>query len=208
MLELGKSLNRNYNIRLPFLDGFYNIGLFFNSKSTFLLFSVKPDFSESKSKEISDSLRINMFKNIESSKFSETFLNLHTYNSRTLDIINQFKEIKPEFTDEVGFIFNETITLNKVTVGDNIFYDQLLLYMLTINSYNNEFFYLIAERQNINQKLGKKIVRTSGLQISSGRAMSIINDFYNASRDSEEFIKNESYKINQEEVITLDVNSW
>ena len=38
-LVLGKSLNRNYNIRLPLLDG-YNIGIFYNTKSPFLLFSI------------------------------------------------------------------------------------------------------------------------------------------------------------------------
>ena len=39
-LKLGKSFDRNYNIRIPFLTGFYDIGIFFNKKSTFLLFSV------------------------------------------------------------------------------------------------------------------------------------------------------------------------
>jgi len=87
-LVLGKSLNRNYNIRLPFLDGFYNIGLFYNTKSPFLLFSVEPDISFS---ELKHSVKVNMFKNVESSKFVETFLNLHNYKSYNLDIINQFK---------------------------------------------------------------------------------------------------------------------
>ena len=63
MLTLGKSLNRNYNLRLSFLDGYYNIGLFFNNKSTFLLFSVDSDFSQSESTELKENIKINMFKN-------------------------------------------------------------------------------------------------------------------------------------------------
>ena len=51
-LQLGKSFNRNYKIRLPFLDGFYDIGLFYNNKSSFLLFSVDSDFTQSKSKDL------------------------------------------------------------------------------------------------------------------------------------------------------------
>ena len=96
-LQLGKSFNRNYKIRLPFLDGYYDIGLFYNNKSSFLLFSVDSDFT--KSKDLKHSIKVNMFKNIESSKFSETFLNLHSYRSSSLDIINQFKEIKPEYLE-------------------------------------------------------------------------------------------------------------
>ena len=38
-LNLGKQFNRNYNVRIPFLDGFYNIGVYFDKRSTFLLFS-------------------------------------------------------------------------------------------------------------------------------------------------------------------------
>ena len=63
-LQLGKTFNRNYVIRLPFLDGFYDIGLFYNNKSSFLLFSVDSDFSKSKNKELSRSIKVNMFKNI------------------------------------------------------------------------------------------------------------------------------------------------
>ena len=90
MLSLGKSFNRNYNLRIPFYGGFYNIGIFFNDNSTFLLFSVNSDFSESKH-NLADNIKVNMFKNIESSKFCETFLNLHNYQGVNLDIINQFK---------------------------------------------------------------------------------------------------------------------
>ncbi|KKL73566.1 hypothetical protein LCGC14_2073550 [marine sediment metagenome] len=42
-LSLGKSFDRNYNIRVPFLSGNYNIGTYLNKKSSFLLFSVEPD---------------------------------------------------------------------------------------------------------------------------------------------------------------------
>ena len=46
-LKLGKSFNRNYSLRIPFMKGFYNIGIYFDKKSTFLLFSIKPDFYDS-----------------------------------------------------------------------------------------------------------------------------------------------------------------
>lgn len=190
MLSLGKSLNREYNLRVPFLDGFYNIGLFFNTKSTFLLFSVDSDFSQSSNKEIKDSSRVNMFKNIESSRFAETFLNLHNYRGTSLDILNQFKEIKPDFSDDVMIVLNETHILNKITVESNTYFDQLLLYMFTLSSYPNEFLYLIAERQNVSQKVKKKIVRTTSLQIATTRALSLMEEYYSELKKSEKMYEN------------------
>ena len=72
-LTLGKSFDRCYNLRTPFVDGFYNIGIFFNTKSPFLLFSIDSDFSMTK--DLKKNAKVSMFKNIESSIFCEVFLN-------------------------------------------------------------------------------------------------------------------------------------
>ena len=181
-LVLGKSLNRNYNIRLPFLDGFYNIGLFYNTKSPFLLFSVDPDIAFS---DLKHSVKVNMFKNVESSRFTETFLNLHNYKSYNLDIINQFKEIKPDYTNDVNFILNENLILSKVQVEDNTYLDQLVLYGLTLSSYSTEMIFLIAERQNIVAKLRKKVVRTTAIQISTIGAMNMVDEYFEELRASQ-----------------------
>ena len=201
MLKLGRSFNRNYVIRLPFLDSFYDIGLFYNNKSSFLLFSVDPDFSQSKSKELHN-IKVNMFKNIESSKFCETFLNLHNYRSKTLDIVNQFKEIKPEYSLDVNFLFNETVTMAKIVVDTSTFYDNLNLFCFTLSPYSNEFLFLIAERQNIISKLQKKVVRSSAIQISTSSSLELIEEFYNESRESK--ILDVSKRIATDEIIKLE----
>ncbi len=179
-LTLGKQFNRNYNIRIPFLDGFYNIGIFFDKRSTFLLFSVKPDFSSS---SIEKNVKVNMFKNLESSKFCETFLDLHNYRKSTLDISNQFEKVKPEYSGDLSFVFNETLTLAKVELHDKSVYDLLNIYGFTINSYLNEFVFILTERHNIVKRLGKKIVRTSGLQISTTPALTTLDDYHRESRE-------------------------
>jgi len=183
-LKLGKSFNRNYVIRLPFLDGFYDIGLFYNTKSSFLLFSVDSDFSQSKNRELKHSNKVNMFKNIESSKFCETFLNLHNYRSTSLDILNQFKEIKNDYTLDVNFLFNESIVMSKIETDESTFYDTLNLYCFTLSAYINEFLFLIAERQNIISKLHKKVVRSSAIQISTSSPLELIDEFYEEARKS------------------------
>ena len=177
-LTLGKQFNRNYNIRIPFLDGFYNIGIYFDKRSTFLLFSVKPDFSSS---TFEKNVKVNMFKNLESSKFCETFLDLHNYRKNTLDISNQFEKIKPEYSGDLSFVFNETLTLAKVELHDKAVYDLLNIYGFTINSYLNEYVFILTERHNIVKRLGKKVVRTSGLQIATTPALTTLDDYHRES---------------------------
>lgn len=178
-LKLGKSFDRNYTIRLPFLNGYYDIGIFFNKKSTFLLFSAEPSL---RVEHEAQGIKVNMFKNLESSKFCETFLELHNYRKHTLDILNQFKNIKPEYFHEVSFITNETLTLAKVEVDyDKTLYDCLNIYGFTLNSYLNEFIYIITERQNIVKKLNRKIVRTSGIQIATTSALKMLNEYHQES---------------------------
>ena len=178
-LTLGKSFNRNYRLRIPFLDGHYDIGIFFNKKSTLLLFSIDPVFYGS---EFKHNIKVNMFKNLESSKFCETFLNLHNYRKSTLDISNQFENIKPEYYSDLSFVFNESLTLSKVEVGERTFFDQLNIYGFTMNSHINEYLFLLTERHNIVKKLGKKMVRTSGLQIATSPALDMLEDYHSESK--------------------------
>ena len=179
-LTLGKSFNRNYRLRVPFLDGDYDIGVFFSKNSSLLLFSIDPIFYGS---EFKHNVKVNMFKNLESSKFCETFLNLHNYRKSTLDISNQFENIKPEYYSDLSFVFNESLTLSKVEVGDRTFFDQLNIYGFTMNSHINEFLFVLTERHNIVKKLGKKIVRTSGLQIATTPALEMLHDYHKESRE-------------------------
>jgi len=198
-LKLGKSFNRSYNIRIPFMKGFYNIGLYFDKKSTFLLFRVDPDFSDAQEHE--RGIKINMFKNLESSKFCETFLDLHNYRKSTLDISNQFEKIKDEYTHDISFVLNETITLSKIELDENrTIYDSLNIYGFSLNSYNDEFLFLITERHNVLKRLKKKVVRTSGLQIATNPALSLLDE-YHAERSAGHLeIKD---RVHRDEVIRL-----
>lgn len=173
-LRLGKSFDRNYNLRIPLLNSHCDIGIFFNRKSTFLLFSVDNGVTGE-----GEGIQIKMFKNLVSSKFCETFLNLHNYRKNTLDIVNQFKEIRPEYFHEISFILNETLTLGKVEIDDDrTLFDCLNIYGFTMNSYINEFIYIVTERQNIVKKLNRKIVRTSGLQIATSSAIKLLDEYH------------------------------
>ena len=174
-LKLGKSFNRSYNLRVPILDGYYNIGMFFDKKSTFLLFRVDPDFSHS---SFQRNVKINMFKNLEQSKFCETFIDLHNYRKNTLDISNQYDKIKDDYTHDISMVLNESIVLAKVELYDKDVYDTLNIYGFSVNSYIDEFLFIITERHNVLKRLGKKIVRTSGLQIATTPALDLLDEYH------------------------------
>ena len=173
-LTLGKLFDRNYNLRVSFLDGFYNIGVFFNRKSDFVLFSTEPSFNNNASNV---STKVNMFKNLEASTFCDTFLKLYTFKNNNLDILNQFHNIKEEFQEDIIFTFNEAITLGKVKVHDRELYDTITVYGFTMVSAVDEFLFLIAERQNIKPQVGKKKVRTSAMQIATDNSIEIIENY-------------------------------
>ena len=197
-LKLGKSFNRKYSLRIPILDGFYNIGIFFDRKSTFLLFEVEPDFSTSE--ELKRNVKINMFKNLESSRFCETFIQLHNYRNNNLDICNQFEKILSDYTHDISFLTNESIILSKIEINEKELFDTLNIYALTINSHNEEYVFIITERHNISKRLNRKIVRTSGLQIATTPALQMLDDYYNEKKTAG---KNIIYKGNPENVITF-----
>lgn len=180
-LELGRTFDRSYNMRIPFTDGFFNLGVFFSKRSPFVLFRIDPDFRSSKHES---SVKISMFKSLDGSKFCETFINLHNFRKSTLDILNQFHSIKNQYSDDVNFIFNETVNLAKIDSDDKVFYDILTLYGFTLTSFSNDFVFVIAERQNIIKKLSKKLVRTTGLQIATAAALNLLEEFYNESKTS------------------------
>jgi hypothetical protein len=185
-LKLGKSFNRNYTIQVPIMDGYYNIGIYFDKKSTFLLFKAEADFKNTMFKH---NIKINMFKNLESSKFCETFIDLHNFRKNTLDIVNQFKKIKDNYTHNISFVLNETIILSKIYLEDKNVYDTLNIYGMTINGFNEEFIFIITERQNVLKRLGKKIVRTSGIQIATTPALNMLSDYHQESKKYSQNIK-------------------
>ena len=60
---------------------------------------------------------------------------------------------------------------------DKDVFDTLNIYGFTINSYIDEFVFLITERHNVLKRLGKKIVRTSGLQIATTPSLELLDEY-------------------------------
>lgn len=180
-LRLGKSFNRNYTLRIPILDGYYDISIFFDRRSTFLLFKVDPDFKDSKFQK---NLKINMFKNLEQSKFCETFISLHNFRKDNLDISNQFEKIRDEYKHDISFLLNETITTAKIELDNRDVFDTLNIYGFGLTAFVDEFIFIITERHNVIKRLNKKIVRTSAIQIASTPSLDLLDEYNNERKNT------------------------
>jgi hypothetical protein len=174
------------------------VTVFLNKGSTFSLFSIDSDFEESNKTPG----MVKMFKNIEAANFCDTFIKLHNFKKETLDIVNQYDSIKPDYTDDVQMVLNETITMSKIKVGERDIYDTMNLYGFTILPYIEEYFFMIAERHSIMKKLGKKVVRTIGLQIATPTTIKILDEYAEEARNSGLFDYHD--QIDRSKIIKLD----
>lgn len=179
-LTLGKQFDRNYNLRIPFLNSFCNVYVFFSKKSPLVLYNVDQDSKT----EFNKSFSIRMFKNLTGSVFCETFLDLHDYRKSNLDIVNQFNNVKSEFSSDIIFVCNESINLAKINTEDRTLFDTITIYGFTLASYVNEYVFIVSERQHINQNLNKKIVRTTGIELGTSESIEFIKDINNRTKES------------------------
>ena len=174
-LSLGKVFNRSHFMRVHFLDGYYDIGIFFTTKNHFVLFNARPVASMVDNTNV----QIQMFKNLEASKFCQVFLDLHSYKSDKLNIRNQIAKVKDGMEKEINLQYNETITLSKIQLSkDKKVSDFLNIHGYTLPNYPSEYLFLVAERCFISRKDNKKVVRTVAIQISTIDTFDFIEGLY------------------------------
>jgi len=179
MLTFGSKLNRSYSLHLPFQDDYADISILFNKSNTFIGVNTGKKIYESARNH---ELHSHIYKNVNESVFASTFLDLKNYKSQNLDIVNQFNNIQKKFKSKIQYITNETIKLSKIITDNGKFESSLYIYVFGITDYGKDFIYILAERQHIDAALGRKIVRTIGLQLcSNSRYDDLLQtiDYYN-----------------------------
>lgn len=163
MLTFGTKLNRSYSLYLPFCGNYVTTTVYFHKGNTSIGF--KPDHSlQDMTKD--GNVHITTYKDLKKSLFASTFLDIRDFTSDTLNIRSQFSNVLEQFKEKIQYIANESIKLSKFDIGEGKILENLLyLYTFTFTDYDNEFLYILAERQHIDTVLQKKFVRTSAIQI-------------------------------------------
>lgn len=186
MLTLGSKLNRLYTLYIPFNNSFCEIGVIFNKYNSFIGFNI-----DSKTYHMAreDKIKSNIFQQLNKSAFAMTFLDLRDYQSKNLDIKQQFHNILPQFQSQIQYETNETIKLSKVQTGDKTFESCIYIYILKFVDYKDDFLFCLAERQHIDVAMNKKIVRTSAVQISTNQCNEDLTSL--VEQYNKEFVKKE-----------------
>ena len=164
-LTLGKSFNRQIKLRLPFQKYFYDISVFYTTKINFNLFDIKP-IMKYNTFDISNNVKINMFKNIEMSEFCMNCLNLeYDENTRPLKYVDIVDNWKSSITCE---------SVDNIIMSDD---NYIKIYLFKIKDFDKDFLFLLIERRNYFKENNNQILTTlSGVQISISEPIDMIRD--------------------------------
>jgi len=191
MITFGNKVNRCYSLYLPFMGTHVTANAFFHKGNTFLGFTI----DHGTMSMVKDGrLTSKVYRDLKQSSFANTFLDIRDYSSPTLDIRCQFSNIRKQYKDRIQYVTNETIKLSKYPNPHNpnkFFESCLYIYVFSFLDYQDDFLYFLAERQHIDQSLGRKLVRTCGLQIATKQCAEDLGDmmsFYHEN-DNNEFVK-------------------
>lgn len=167
MISFGSKLNRSFGMYLPFQGDYIDIDIFFHKSNTFLGFNTGSKINHM----CRDGNSVTtIYRDLSQSSFAMTFLDIRNVKSRGLDIRNQFSNILQSHQDKIQYVGNETIKLYKIQNPknpDKPFESNLFVYTFTFSDYQDDFLYILAERHHPDTIVGKKLVRTSSLQIST-----------------------------------------
>ena len=104
MITFGNKLNRRYSVYFPFLNTYGLYDIFFHRNNSYLAVNVDHRFVEYLKE---NNCWFYIFREIEKSPFVKTFLDIKDVQSKRVDIINQFFDIKEEHKGNIQYLNNE-----------------------------------------------------------------------------------------------------
>lgn len=176
MITFGSKANRCYSIFVPFNNKEIIIDTYFSRCNTYIGFnhdSIVNDMI------INDNVSSTIYKDINESIFCKTFLKTTNFISDSLDIKNQYNGVIDDRKDRIHNYSVESVRVSKIKTANGDFESTLNVYSFSLTDYMRDFLYVIAERQHIDTVIGKKLVRTSAIQISKKHICDNILKMYN-----------------------------
>ena len=204
MITFGPKVNRSYSLHLPFAGEYSTVDVFFSKSNTYIGFVTDQlTHTMKRNGEISSTV----YRDLSQSGFASTFLDIKSFKSNNLDVRCQFNNILPEYKDKIQYVANETIKISKVSTENGSYDSCIYIYVFGLSDYNDDFLYVIAERQHIDVVLNKKLVRTCGLQLSTKECLSDVNKMISHYSGKDEQI--EEHKANTrktiEDILNVDI---
>lgn len=186
---LNDKYNRAYSLKINFENNLSELNVFFNKSNLYTAFSVdQTTYERTKRGNYTNIIFFDLSKSI----FCKTFLDVKNFYTNTIDIKNQYNCIYPYHRDLISCEFDETIVLgkHKVTWSKIPEENKISIRIFRLSLYENDFFYVLSERQLVDPILHKKIVRTSSYQLSTNECVKYISGI--ASKYNTEEIKKQT----------------
>lgn len=176
--------DRAYCFKLQFENRESDLTIFYNSNNLYTSFALdQTTYERVKRKGYS----IGIFFDLDKSLFAKSFLDLKNFHTNCLDIKNQYNTILPQHKGIITCDFSEKLVCSSTKVSWDRYPQEnsLLINLFRLSLYEQDFFYVLTQRQVIDNILGKKIIRTSGYQIEndvSRKYLSTASRKYNTSQ--------------------------
>lgn len=158
--------DRAWCFRLSFENRESDLTVFYNTNNLYTSFDLdQTTYERVKRKGYS----VGIFFDLNKSLFAKSFLDLKNFKTNSLDIKNQYSGILPQHKGIITCDFSQKIICGttKVTWDRVPQENSLTVNMFRLSLYEQDFFYVLTQRQVIDDVLGKKIVRTSAYQIET-----------------------------------------
>ena len=164
--DLSQALQRKYSVKLQFRESSWiNFYCLFNKNDINMRFFI-PDAKDMQRAGFT----FQYYKDIVTCPFIENNLILNTISNDKFQIVNQFHEIKDHETCKI--VLNESIVLGKVKSGANSYEQSANIYVfLDSKMPSKSCYYIIFERQFIDPRIQKKVVKSIGLELKDSERL-------------------------------------
>ena len=161
--DKSKNFNRSINYLLDFKKKEFNLNILFNKHNTYTAYHIdKSSFNHLKNKN-----SINVCFDLRKSNFCNTFLDICDMDTDNCNLKSTFNGIFTQHKDILYYDVKETIILDKVIQGDSFIENKLDINILKLYKFPNDFLFCILNRQCVNEKYRKRIVRSSYFSLYS-----------------------------------------
>lgn len=163
---LNDKCDRAYTLKFSFQNRLGDMTVYYNTNNLFTAFNLDQYTYEKTCKR---GFSNTIFFNLDRSLFAKTFLDLKNFKTNSCEIKNQYYGILPQHRSIIQCELQEKIVISshKVLWDKYPQENNLIINMLRLSLYDQDFVYLIAQRQIIDKVLDKKLIRTSAIQIET-----------------------------------------
>lgn len=172
--ENKEKFTSRYTFEVNFFNKKIDLSILSNSNNTYIAYHIDHNvYNTYKNK-----YNLNITFNIQKSMFCNTFLDINSYKNDGLDRQNKFCGIFTQYKDILYYDLNQSIVFNKIVKGSSILENKLDIYVIKLTKFKDSFLYCICNRQFIDKRTYKNIIRSSSFCMYSRDCYKYLNNLY------------------------------